>query len=143
MTSKLNSSQIHLEKSSRDTNDGSFKNIKTKKYLLDLGNNEKAEILYPVLPNYNNQYDVNSNFIKNVFIMVDPTKFKEGPIESLCKSLLGLFTDVIFDTESQEFKIIIQGFVPNGACYRHKRLKMGMKMSIFKKSFFFNLIFKI
>ena len=124
-----NSSQINRPDKNSDVTttqtNSNFKNINTRKYLLDLGDGENAELLYPQLPNFSNPYDNNINYIKNIFIMVDPTKLKEGPNESLCKSLLGLYTDVVFDVETQEFKIIIQGFVPNGPTYRHKRLKMG------------------
>ena len=123
MALKFSSSQMHREDETKKTD--YVKNMNTKKYLLDLGDGERAELLYPALPNFNNQFDSNINYIKNIFIMVDPTKFKDGPSESLCKSLLGLFTDVVFDVDSQELKIIIQGFVPNGPCYRQKRLKMG------------------
>jgi hypothetical protein len=134
MTTQTETNQIREKRTKNDyLNEtcSNYKNINVKKYILDLGDGEKAEILYPTLPNFNNQYDTNLNSIKNIFIMVDPTKLKDGPNESLCKSLLGIYTDVIFDIESQEFKIIIQGFVPNGPCYRHKRLKMGKKKNYY------------
>lgn len=105
-------------------------NQNARKYILDLGNGEKIEVFYPNMPAYDNTLDANGDLVKDVYLMVDPNKAKENPTESLCKTLLGIFPDVVFDVETHEFKIIIQGFMPNGPSYKNKNLKLGTYMFI-------------
>lgn len=78
-------------------------------------NNDEFELFYP-------NYKLNPIYLKNVFIRVKSLNTNEN----LCENLLGIYPDLAYDHESNQFKLIIQGLTPNRFSYeQNNQLKLG------------------
>jgi hypothetical protein len=96
--------------------------------LINSANNFKLEIKYPnierikLLAKNNKNY---RSYLKNVFLKVSPPKQSDN-ITSFCETLLGIYPNVALDSNSNEYKIIIQGFLPKKFTFKHaEQLKIG------------------
>jgi hypothetical protein len=90
-----------------------------QKYTIDnIGDGYKAEVTYA--------YDDTHNSKKSVLLILNPkAQTKAEKSFSLCKELLGIYVMVLNNEQSNETKLMIHGFVPNGPAYKSRKLRIG------------------
>lgn len=99
------------------------------KLLIDSSNNLKLEIKYPNIEKLQNLNS--SKYLKQVHFKVKPAKKQLNDQTSLCESILGVYPNLAFDCNSNDYKVIIQGFLPKKFTFKHSdQLKIG---NVFKR----------
>ena len=94
------------------------------KLLINSSNDLKLEIKYPNIEKIQN---LNSRkYLKHIHFKVKPTKKPNSDQTSLCESILGIYPNLAFDCNSNDYKVIIQGFLPKKFTFKHSdQLKIG------------------
>ena len=109
--------------------------IANHRLLINSSNNLKLEIKYPNIEKLKSKG--NSSYLKNILLKVKPAKadhHKESSESSLCEQILGIYPNLAFDCNTNDYKIIIQGFLPKKFTLHRQQLKLGINL-IVKKSF--------
>lgn len=91
-------------------------------------NNLKLELKYPRIEKIHSPLLGDSTYLKIIFLKVKPPKIDKtgGRTVSLCESLLGLYPNLAYDSMSRNYKIVIQGFVPNKPLAKQQDLRIGI-----------------
>jgi len=100
----------------------------TRLYLKSSDKNLIYEIKYPNLRRMANNLSKKDKHLKEIHLKIKPDKTsakKSKKIVSLCEQLLGIFVNNAFDPQTNEQKLIIQGFLPSKPLFKQKILKIG------------------
>ena len=69
-------------------------------------------------------------YLKNVYMNVKPIDERHDRKQridaSLCEKVLGIYPNLAFDPISNDYKLIVQGIVPNSKLSKQQILKIGM-----------------
>lgn len=95
--------------------------------LISSSNNLKLEIKYPSLEKLRlMDLPTRRGFLKTVNMKVKPIKRMPREETSLCEQVLGVFPNLAYDRNSDDYKILIQGFLPQKFTFKHsEQLKIG------------------
>ena len=97
------------------------------KVLISSSNNLKLEIKYPSLEKLRSMdLSTRKSYLKTVTMQVKPVKKVPREDTSLCEQMFGIFPNLAYDANSDDYKIIIQGFLPQKFTFKHsEQLKIG------------------
>lgn len=98
-------------------------------------NNLKLEIKYPNLNKLDSSMLDDKNYLKTLLLPIRPIEIDKSQSKAhvcLCESILGLYANLGYDSLSKNYKIIVQGFVPNKPLSKQSEIKLGKKIKISK-----------
>jgi hypothetical protein len=102
------------------------------KLIIKSRNNLKLELKYPNFQRLEleNKFLVENNYLKNVHIKIKPCieekkAAKSKTTNSLCQTMLGLYTNLGYDLKNKDFKFIIQGYSSSKSFSYRQYLKIG------------------
>lgn len=102
----------------------------TRLYLKSSNKDLIYEIKYPNLRRIVNNPSHKEKHLKEIHVKIKPDKTaakKSKKAGNLCEQLLGIFVTNAFDSQTNEQKVIIQGFLPNKPLFKQKVLKIGKR----------------
>jgi hypothetical protein len=106
----------------------------TRLYLKSSNKDLIYEIKYPIISRITNDLRQKQKYLKEIHVKIKPDSNggkKSQKTGNLCEQLLGVFVNNAFDPQTNEQKVIIQGFVPNKPLFRQKVLKIGKGQKFF------------